>query len=102
MGVNSSGSNHPDPLQLEVALTGLNTNGTIDFSIAATSATGLSKLYFDIPFYAFGQSGKGSQWRIKNGLDNFYLDDGNNTGGSILLSVGGPIPIDVTIDPGSL
>jgi hypothetical protein len=59
---------------------------TVNVLFATPRQTGFAKLYFDFAFKAFG----GSQvhtWHIKQGLDNYAVDDGTGRGGSILLSV---------------
>jgi hypothetical protein len=72
--------------------------GTVEFTLAPPQASGLTKLYFDFPFKPFGSS-QANTWHIKEGIDNYVIDDGKGQGGSILLSIGGGGPI--IIDSGS-
>jgi hypothetical protein len=73
-----------------VDLDGGPSHGTVNVVFAAPAQTGFAKLYFDFAFKAFG----GSQvhtWHIKQGLDDYAVDNGEGGGGSILLSVGSPV-----------
>lgn len=99
----SSGGVAPAPVTVpSVTGTLVPATGVVSFSFTAPAA-GLASLYFDIPFYPFSESDTGAQkasrWHIKNGLDNYFLDNGTGSGGGILLSFGGVIPVDVTITP---
>jgi hypothetical protein len=77
--------------------------GTLNFFLTTPSKNGLTKLYYDIPFKAFGRSAQ-KQWHIKQGLENYLVDNGENNGGSILLSIGS-VPSDdliaIPIGPGN-
>jgi hypothetical protein len=72
--------------------------GIVHFTLATPQASGLTKLYFDFAFKPFGSS-SANTWHIKEGIDNYVIDDGKGRGGSILLSIGGGGPI--IIDSGS-
>jgi hypothetical protein len=61
--------------------------GTVTFVLGTPGISGLSKLYFDFAFKPFGSSAANT-WHIKEGLDNYLVDNGKAEGGSILLSIG--------------
>jgi hypothetical protein len=62
--------------------------GIVHFTLATPQVSGLTKLYFDFAFKPFGSS-SANTWHIKEGIDNYVIDDGKGQGGSILLSIGG-------------
>jgi hypothetical protein len=88
LGVASTGNQPPVVLPFAggsvVASPGM---GGIIFSVGTPRISGLSKLYFDFAFKPFGSSAANT-WHIKEGLDNYLVDNGKAEGGSILLSIG--------------
>jgi hypothetical protein len=89
LGVDSTGGNpsgSSQPIVLPFA-GGRVDSGVVKFDLGTPSLSGLTKLYYEFAFKAFGSS-SANTWRIRDGLDNFYVDTGSNSGGSILLSVG--------------
>jgi hypothetical protein len=61
--------------------------GTITFFFKTSAVDGLAKLYYNISVKAFGDASV-RKWNLKGGLDNYNIDDGTNSGGSILLAIG--------------
>jgi hypothetical protein len=62
-------------------------NGVLEFTLTTGEKAGFTKLYFDFAFKAFGSSAVNT-WHIKEGLENYFIDNGTNWGGSILLAIG--------------
>jgi hypothetical protein len=85
-GGNPSGSTQPIILPFAGGWVATAT-GTVNFALGTPSLSGLTKLYYEFAFKALGSS-SANTWRIRDGLDNFYVDTGSNSGASILLSVG--------------
>jgi hypothetical protein len=88
LGVASTGNQPPVVLPFAGGLVTAGSDmGGVIFTVGTPRISGLSKLYFDFAFKPFGSSAANT-WHIKEGLDNYLVDNGKTEGGSILLSIG--------------
>jgi hypothetical protein len=86
-----------DAIQLPIAVGGIDLeSGDIIAILQTPAVSGFTKLYYNLAFQAYGEPSL-KTWRIKEGLDNYYIDNGSNSGGSILLGIGNTAGKRITI-----